>query len=405
MKVDAQQLVDDGYIILREVVPSDELQHLRETFETLVDRQKEVWRAQRKPDDPPGGAFDTSKQPRVFFNEVVDGETSDAAGFCLHENTLGVSRQLVNGPDAAVSLMALMCSPTRDHGPAHWHRDVNPPALAPLRGLQTDLLEGGVSYVQWNIPLYDDSVLWVVPGSHIRPNTDEEHNHLLTGQHTPIPGGIPVELNAGDGVVYSNLILHWGSNYSPKVRRTIHISYRSFDGRTLPYVGHNYYRADLARLPGDIGRGFEQFVELENRRYDQIEVFFRAIIDKDPDRFLDALAILHPVETARMVAVVLTCRMADKIQKLKRPDIVNLPFDERVAAVLEHRLSFQPYETFADRFTKSDADALWSRFESLAARLQADAERVVDNDIPPSRYLYTEMPEHFEAEDFIASWN
>jgi len=82
MKVDPQQLLNDGYIILREVVPRDELQNLRDTFEALVDRQKEIWRAERNPDDPLGGVYETAVQPRVFFNEVVDSETADAAAFC-----------------------------------------------------------------------------------------------------------------------------------------------------------------------------------------------------------------------------------------------------------------------------------------------------------------------------------
>ena len=33
----------------------------------------------------------------------------------------------------------------------------------------------------------------------------------------PIPGGMPVELKAGDGIVYIHMMLHWGSNYSAKV--------------------------------------------------------------------------------------------------------------------------------------------------------------------------------------------
>ena len=40
MKVNPQQLLDDGYIILREVVPMGQLDELRDCFETLVERQK-----------------------------------------------------------------------------------------------------------------------------------------------------------------------------------------------------------------------------------------------------------------------------------------------------------------------------------------------------------------------------
>jgi len=43
MKVDPQQLIDDGYIVLRQVVPPDQLEALRTNFEILVEKQKIVW--------------------------------------------------------------------------------------------------------------------------------------------------------------------------------------------------------------------------------------------------------------------------------------------------------------------------------------------------------------------------
>ena len=149
--------------------------------------------------------------------------TASTVEVWLQESTLGVSRQLLSVPEAAsVAGMMLMCSPVRDHGPAAWHRDIHPIDMAPLAGLQKDLKENGPKYVQWNIPLYDDDVLWVVPGSHLRLNTEDENRSLSADPRRTVPGGIPVELNAGDAVVYINYMLHWGSNYSPKTRRTIH---------------------------------------------------------------------------------------------------------------------------------------------------------------------------------------
>ena len=43
MKVNPQQLRDDGYIILREVIPPEQLDDVRASFEVLVERQKEIW--------------------------------------------------------------------------------------------------------------------------------------------------------------------------------------------------------------------------------------------------------------------------------------------------------------------------------------------------------------------------
>ena len=224
MQVNRQQFMEQGYLVVPEVIPPERLEQLRADFETLVDRQRRIWAQERGPDDPPGGAWETRPQPRLSpYEPLIDEKTASTVEVWLQENTLGVSRQLMCVPEAtSVAGMTLMCNPVRDHGPAPWHRDVHPIDMAPMAGLQNDLLENGPRVLQWNIPLYDDDVLWIVPGSHRRLNTETEDRELLADPRKPLTGGIPVELKAGDGVVYVNYLLHWGSNYSTRIRRTVH---------------------------------------------------------------------------------------------------------------------------------------------------------------------------------------
>ena len=42
MEVNPMQLLENGYIILPQVIPPEQLDHLRHSFETLVERQKIV---------------------------------------------------------------------------------------------------------------------------------------------------------------------------------------------------------------------------------------------------------------------------------------------------------------------------------------------------------------------------
>ena len=156
------------------------------------------------------------------MERLVDADTARAVELWLGEPVLGVCRELLCLPEASPMLMSMMCNPRTDHGPAKWHRDIHPIDMAPLRLLQAEILETGPRYLQWNVPLYDDDVLWVVPGSHRRLNTPEEERQLEEDPRASLPGGVPVDLNAGDGVVYNNCMLHWGSNYAPKLRRTLH---------------------------------------------------------------------------------------------------------------------------------------------------------------------------------------
>ena len=68
-----------------------------------------------------------------------------------------------------------------------WHRDFYPQRCAPLDSYANDIKETGPRYIQWNLSLYDDEVLWVVPGSHVRAASPEEDACLRSGGVTTVP--------------------------------------------------------------------------------------------------------------------------------------------------------------------------------------------------------------------------
>ena len=106
MQVDRNQFLEQGYLILRNVIPPNELDELRACYEILVERQRAIWARDRMPTDPPGGVWETSPQPRLSLNpggkngsQLIDRETANAVEFWLHENTQGVSSQLMDVGD------------------------------------------------------------------------------------------------------------------------------------------------------------------------------------------------------------------------------------------------------------------------------------------------------------------
>ena len=222
MQVDQLRFTEEGYNTLRNVVPTSQLESLRTNIEHMVNRRKEISAQRRLPNEPRGGAWEASAQPRLKFDTDCDDMSASAIEFLLHENTLGVSQQLMAAEHVVPHQFGCICSGSKNAGPMRWHRDVGPGEPAPLRGMISNMDHHGPSYLQWNIALYDDSVFWIVPRSHRRTNTDEENRQLAENPSVPLPGGMPVELNAGDGVVYTHLLLHWGSYYSSKMRRTLH---------------------------------------------------------------------------------------------------------------------------------------------------------------------------------------
>ena len=165
------QLLHDGYVILPQVVPPEQLDRLRTDIEAVVQRQRAS--------DP---EWDTNPQPRGFIADQVDSDTVGAFEFFLHDHTHGVSAELLDRPREAVGATSAMviCNPEFTPGdpqrpgqswgtdPRNWHRDVRPDQDGPLGALLEDQLANGPGYVQWNIALYEDHHLYVVPGSHRR---------------------------------------------------------------------------------------------------------------------------------------------------------------------------------------------------------------------------------------------
>ncbi len=394
MKFDPRQLIEDGFIVLRGVVPPGLLAPLRDSFERMVERQKEIWARERKPGEPPGGQWELSPQPRLHFESLVDGDTADAMAFCLHENTMGVSRRIMKAKAAGNTGFMCMCNPVDDRGPAAWHRDIHPIDQAPLRGLQADLLHNAPGYLQWNIPLYDDNVLWVVPGSHRRGNTGEENRCLDQNPCEPLPGGLQVELKAGDGVVYTNTILHWGSNYSARTRRTIHLGYRSYGGPIFPYVNRTFRDLDfIACLPSDLQAVFRDIKRRYDDESDLIESIFRAAIDRDDTAFQEGVALLHPGESGRIVCVVLLSKIAYKMQ------FGTHPVREHYGSDISHDEDLEP------RFTGGELDTLWRRFAPLDERMKSDSLQYVPGfQSGPMHYSFEEMPADLGMDEFMAEW-
>lgn len=253
--------------------------------------------------------------------------------------------------------------------------------------------------MQWNIPLYDDKVLWVVPGSHRRINTEEEDRQLLANPRVPLPGGIPVALNAGDGVVYILPIMHWGSNYSATLRRTIHGGYSN----------HTLYRdmSFMQYLSPASRAMFERWDRRSKQMQDETETTLRAAMAKDATAYREGLKRLHPGsgEKGMLLTTVFLSKAVYHIRVLKHPELAGVPDDLRRRGAASHAGTLNWGPPFADRFSIEEADALWERFQVVDARLQAEKAHFAPGfQSGPMRYFFNEMPADLTVESFVAGW-
>ena len=360
----------------------------------------------------PGGEWETHWQPRLrTMQYYIDKATAaNSVELWLHENIHGVSSQIMGGAETAITEMYLMCSsPTVEFGNTHWHRDIFAESAAPIEGLQKDLLEYGPSYLQWNLPLYDDSCLWVVPGSHRRDMTEEENRQFEEDINGQMPGGIQVNLNAGDGAVYTNLILHQGSEYGTKMRRTLHGGFRSIGASIYPYSHQSSWNLDMRftqYLSPAARSTFERWARQLAQQRDAIESVFRAIINKDKDTFLKGLAILHPGEKHRMVCLILISKLAYIMHKVYSSEDESLPPAERMKAIIasQNFNNRRFYEDLTHRFTLSEIEILIDRFAPLEIKLQYEDRHRDKAFTRIRRYREYEMPADYTLDDFIDSW-
>ena len=347
--------------------------------------------------------WETHRQPRLHLSrrplsQRIDRSTARAVEVWLNDGAHGVSSALLDLPDAAVTEMMMMCNPVRDHGPAEWHRDMYPPITAPLRNYNEDVLENGPRYVQWNISLYADDVLWVVPGSHVRRNTAEENAQLRADPRVPLPNAVQTRLQPGDGVVYILPILHWGSAYLARRRRCIHGGFARYaQDRDQSFLPHLSLSAREA---------FERWTERTDRAFEHTEAALRAAMAGDAAAYRTALDEIHPGRgpQGQLLFSIYLSKQAKYVLGSKRPGAVRWSDTERDFATNAHPMTLHWGTRMADRFTTEEAERMFTAFEPLDAALQADTEQLTPGfQGAASTYRFDELPA-FTLDDFYRSW-
>ena len=124
-----------------------------------------------------------------------------------------------------------------------------------------------------------------------------------------------------------------------------------------------------------------------------MEVTFRAIIEADSAAFREQLALLHPGTEGRIACVVLLHKVAHSLYAMS---LQNPP-------VLDHEANHWRTGQLCERFSTADLRTLWRRFETLDERL-LDQTPGVDAVPEVPAYEQVAMPEGFDVEEFIVSW-
>ncbi|KAI9762768.1 MAG: hypothetical protein M4579_000120 [Chaenotheca gracillima] len=157
------------------------------------------------------------------------------AKFYFSDAVLAIVEQLLeltpdrDGQESLVlELFNLLVAPEELDFELRWHRDDIPATAGPeeeMQQLQSKSPEGKQSHAQYNLALYPDSSLIVIPGSHRRVRTDIER--AADPYEPSLPDQLIVKLEPGDAVFYDSNILHRGAYHAKaagaeETRMTLH---------------------------------------------------------------------------------------------------------------------------------------------------------------------------------------
>jgi len=244
------QLERDGFVVVPSILSPEQLERLRQASKATVDLARSghwphvrvvgkqfppwdlttehgIWGVQHlmKPSLPEAGAF-----TQLYFSDDV----------------LDIAKQLLqcNDDDLVMELFNMLIRPDTDFE-LRWHRDDIPPEATAAD--ESARLAEPAYHAQYNLALFDDDSLVLVPGSHRRPRTATER--AAGPFESTLPGQVTVRLGPGDIAFYDNNILHRGVYDSAKERMTLHGS-----------VGHRQGSEVRARnvLQHGIGDWFDQ---------------------------------------------------------------------------------------------------------------------------------------------------
>ena len=236
-------------------------------------------------------------------------------------------------------------------------------------------------------------------GSHLRLDTAAEQQQLRTDPRVPLPNGIQTRLKAGDGVVYITPILHWGSNYSTKLRRTLHGGYSNFTAyRDLSFT--RYLSADGRNM-------FERWERASARSKDLTASVLRSVLVGDVAGYLRGLDELQPGigDKGKWQLTVFLCKAACYINVLLNPDVEGVITPLRRSAEARHPTTLNWGPQFAERFTPGEAAELWRRFRPLDRALQSEEEHYIAGfQGGPMPYHFNKMPTDLDLDSFIGGW-
>jgi len=233
-----QQYRELGYVILRGILPTAEIEALRAAVRDLVE-------ASAAGSGPEIAWINQEKRiPERMGQLLRPGRIWPAFVDSLERGPYFSTAEQILGAEARYSLFGMLAGGDGKPYVQNWHRD-----LAPVEGEhELAVLERGYAlFTQINAPLFPDRYLTIVPSSHLRRTTAAEREVLANTPTGDMPGQLTVETEPGDIAFYYSNLLHRGYNPSGAMRWTMHHAFVRADA---PVAVHERGQEEWISQPG-----------------------------------------------------------------------------------------------------------------------------------------------------------
>ncbi|KAJ3848401.1 hypothetical protein EV368DRAFT_49361 [Lentinula lateritia] len=219
-----------GFVVVPGLVSLQDFSKLQEASDFVINRTREgSWPYRRTVgkqfppfdnDNPDSWGVqhvmhpDLQEYAMVFSNWYTSDDLTRVCADILH----------CGEEDLQLELFNLLINPLEHSFALRWHRDdVKENALPEEEQAALDEWHTGI---QWNTALYEDSCLYVVPGSHKIARTPEQRVHSCTldppSDPLDMPGAVLLTLKPGETVFYNSNILHCAAYDHTVKRATLH---------------------------------------------------------------------------------------------------------------------------------------------------------------------------------------
>ena len=234
--IDQAAFQRDGFVVLQVLDPPEVAHYLAEA-EKLIEPEA-------KPDKAAQGsseqAFqhlgdrleDYGQEPKNYYFHLINHLPARPLHGAFHHPNILTTIEKLLGPELVLNNGTMFAAEAGISYSLGWHRDV---IQIPQDQIEDYLFSPKWFHnnVQVNMALTEDRCLWIVPGSHRRPNTPEEDAAFAGSKHyapldAKMPGAMEVVLRPGQAAFYNNNIIHNGHcERLANSRRTIHLGYHT----------------------------------------------------------------------------------------------------------------------------------------------------------------------------------